>query len=148
VLARGSAAGAMAIGRPLLASAPIAAASVLGLASLWQPGEAEEHTFAFADVVESHRAAYRRIAEAGGDPLIVTTWPLTTELREPWLGYVDRPMRSEHPDDLGGRAPDVVLVDPGSHRRDALRALASSNGLTRMEPVAVGRAPALEIWGR
>lgn len=131
-----------------LATLPIAAAGLVGLLSLWDPGEAEEHTFAFADIVETHRTAYQTIAERGDDPLIVTTWPLTTELREPWLGYVDLPMRSEHPDDLDGRAPDVVLVDPGSHRRDELRALASASGLSLSAEVAVGSAPPLEIWSR
>lgn len=123
--------------------APALVSSVVGLASLHAPGEAEEHTFAFADVVESHREAYARLS---GDPLIVTTWPLTTELREPWLGYVSAPMRSVHPDDLGARAPDVVLVDPGSHRRDELRGLARNAGLTLGETVTHGSAPPLEIW--
>jgi 4-amino-4-deoxy-L-arabinose transferase-like glycosyltransferase len=132
--------------RPL-ALAPVLAASALGLASLTTPGEAAEHTFAFADVVASHRDAYARIAE-GGDPLIVTTWPLTTELREPWLGYGEAPLRSEHPDDLGSRVPDVVLVDPESHRRDELRALASEHGLSLRERVEHGAAPPLEIWAR
>ncbi len=126
--------------------APVALAGALGLLSLHSPGEAEEHTFAFADVVRSHRQAYTRIHALADDPLIVTTWPLTTELREPWLGYVPAPMRSEHPDDLGDRTPDVVLVDPGSHRADELRALAEAHSLDLRETVTVGSAPPLELY--
>jgi len=133
---------------PVLAAAPVALAAALGLMSLHAPGEAEEHTFAFADVVHAHREAYARLAARGGDPLIVTTWPLTTELREPWLGYVAAPMRAEHPDALGERAPDVVLVDPGSHRRDALRALARDHGLRLESTVQRGAAAPLELWMR
>jgi hypothetical protein len=130
------------------AFAPVVVSGALGLASLSTPGEAEEHTFAFADIVESHRDAYARMDGRGDDPLIVTTWPLTTELREPWLGYVDAPMRSEHPDDLGAQIPDIVLVDPRSHRRDELRDLARVHGLSVLETVSHGSAPPLEIWSR
>jgi len=128
------------------ALAPVVLAGSIGLLSLHTPGVAEEHTFAFADIVRSHREAYTRIAALEEDPLIVTTWPLTTELREPWLGYVARPMRSEHPDDLEDQVPDVVLIDPGSHRADELRALAEAHHLSLEETVAVGSAPPLELW--
>lgn len=132
--------------RPV-ALAPVVLAAGIGLASLQTPGEAEEHTFAFADIVAGHREAYTRIA-AFDDPLIVTTWPLTTELREPWLGFVALPMRSEHPDDLGDRIPDVVLIDPGSHRASELRALAEAHHLSLRETIAVGASPPLELWAR
>jgi hypothetical protein len=128
------------------ALAPVVLAGAVGLLSLQTPGEAEEHTFAFADVVHTHREAYTRIHSLEDDPLIVTTWPLTTELREPWLGFVVRPMRSEHPDDLQERVPDVVLIDPGSHRAAELRTLAEAHHLVLRETVTVGRAPGLQIW--
>lgn len=131
--------------RPV-ALAPVVLAGAVGLLSLQNPGEAEEHTFAFADVVHSHREAYARIRALDEDPLIVTTWPLTTELREPWLGYVARPMRSEHPDDLEDQVPDVVLIDPGSHRAGELRALAEAHDLSLRETISVGSAPPLELW--
>lgn len=138
--------------RSVVAAAPCVAACALGVLALHTPGEAPEHTFAFADVVETHRAAYARIRGLHlTDPLVVTTWPLTTEVREPWLGYVARPMRSLHADDLAEHptwTPDVVLVDPSSHERDRLRALARSNGLRLIATVQRGTAPRLELWAR
>jgi len=130
------------------ALAPVVLAGALGVMSLHTPGEAAEHTFAFADVVASHREAYARIRTLHSDPLIVTTWPLTTELREPWLGFVNASMRSEHPDDLEDQTPDVVLIDPGSDRANELRTLAQAHHLTLRERIAVGSAPALELWTR
>lgn len=132
--------------RSRLAAAPVLVAAGLGLSSLWTPGVAEEHTFAFAFVVRSHVRAFAALDDS--DPLVLTTWPLTTELREPWLGYVDAPMRSEHPDGLGDQEPDVVLVDPGSHLADALRSLARDRGMSLHETIREGTAPPLEIWSR
>lgn len=136
--------------RAPVAAVPCVAACVMGLLSLRVPGEAPEHTFAFADVVESHRDAYTRIARGGlADPVVVTTWPMTTELREPWLGFVSAPLRSVHPDLLASHAgwrPEVVLVDPTTHERDRLRALARESGLRLRTTVRHGAAPALEIW--
>jgi len=136
----------------LAAAAPCAVAATLGLSALREPGEAAEHSFAFADIVESHRQAYARIAQLDvDDPIVVTTWPLTTELREPWLGFVETPVRSLHPDLLDQHAntrPDVVLVDEGSHERDRLRALARQYGLRLRSTVQRGSAPRLELWSR
>ena|GEM_PF-1840621 len=136
----------------LAAAAPCAVAVTLGLNALRAPGEAAEHSFAFADIVDSHRQAYARIAQLDiDDPIVVTTWPLTTELREPWLGFVETPVRSLHPDLLDQRPntrPDVVLVDEGSHERDRLRTLARQHGLRLRSTVQRGTAPRLELWSR
>lgn len=135
----------------IVAGAPILVASALGLASLRASGttDAPEHTFAFADVVLSHRDVFERIAAAHDDPLVVTTWPLTTELREPWLGFVDAPIRALHPDHLADHpdwAPDVVLVDASSSNAERLRELARDHGMALRDTVERGDAPDLELW--
>jgi hypothetical protein len=136
----------------LAAAAPCALAAALGVLALREPGQAPEHTFAFADIVETHRTAYARIAQlSDADPVVVTTWPMTTELREPWLGFVDRAMRSVHPDRLAEHPswqPSVVLVDPTSGRSEELRALAREHRLRLRSTVRHGTAPRLELWSR
>ncbi len=113
---------------------PIAATTVIGLISLYADGTTPvpEHTFAFADIIRDHQAAYQRISR-DGEQVILTTWPLTTELREPWLGYVDQPMRSAHPDNLSSRdeLPTAVLVDATSHRAEELRRYAREHGMSQ-----------------
>jgi hypothetical protein len=136
--------------RVALAAAPVGIASVLGLASLHETSGAHEHTFAFADVVRSHEEALAWLAEADEDALVLTTWPFTTEMREPWLGFVDAPLRAMGPDALDEdppRVPDLVLVDPSSSRRDRLREVARARGLRVLTTVQHGTSPALEIWG-
>lgn len=139
--------------RALIAAAPIVLASGVGMLSLRASGttDAPEHTFAFADVVESHREAFARIAAEHAGALVVTTWPMTTELREPWLGFVPAPMRAIHPDHLGDHpdwAPDVVLVDASSTNAERLRELARAHGMERRDTIARGGAPELELWAR
>lgn len=125
----------------------VAAAGALGLASLRAPSSAPEHTFAFAAHVERDRDAIQRIA-GEGDPLVITTWPLTTELREPWLGYAPRPLRSLHPDHVGPEHTiDRVLIDHGSRRREPLRELARARGMRERWAIERDGAPRLELWG-
>jgi hypothetical protein len=139
--------------RAIATAAPIAIAACLGIASLHDLSGAPEHTFAFADVVRTHREALQRIEreERGGEEAIATTWPLTTEMREPWLGYVDVPLRSVHVDHVGDeteRPIDRVLIDRSSRAAEALRALARREGMRWRWTVERGSAPGIELWGR
>ncbi len=133
-----------------LTALPVAVACVIGLGSLHHVSSAHEHTFAFADVVASHEEAFDWLSNQDADRLVLTTWPITTEMREPWLGFVDAPMRSVGPESLeegSAPAPDVVLVDLASSRRDGLRDVARSRGMHVLTTVEHGTAPRLEIWG-
>ncbi len=134
--------------RAFVAGAPIAAAALWGLLSLGADGTtgAPEHTFAFARVVASHREAYARIAGERSDARVVTTWPLTTELREAWLGYVEVPISARHLEHAGDEPPTHVLVDASSPRAEALRAYARSRDMRLAWTIAVRGAPALEGW--
>lgn len=128
-----------------------------GLAGAYRgaPDEAPELTFDYADVMRSHAAVAtsleRRREALGGDPLVVGVWPLTVELRDPVLGFTQRPFRTLHVDHLADhpeQRPDVVVVDPSSHNRERLRALARELGLVPLDTVEEGNAPTLEILGR
>lgn len=131
------------------ATLPIAAACIVGLASLHQTSGAPEHTFAFADVVRSHEEAFAWIAEHDANGRVLTTWPLTTELREPWLGFVDAPIGAMGTDGLAeadAPVPDVVLADTSSSRLERLREYAGERGMHLATTVTHGSAPPLEIW--
>lgn len=140
------------VARTFVTAPPCALVGLLGLLALRERGAAPEHTFAFADIVETHREACARVTLLGTpDPVVMTTWPLTTELREPWLGFVETKVRAVHPDNLRAHPtwnPNVVLVDPTSQQRDHLRSFARAHGLRVRSTVRHGTAPRLELWSR
>lgn len=131
--------------------AVVAAAAGLGLAGLGAPTrpDEEEHTFVYAQVIATHRQAFARVLELGGDPLVVTAWPMTIELRNPDLGYVDRAVRAVHVDHAAGAA-DVaaVLVPERSQHRAALLEHARRLGLERSLRFQAGPTQALELYTR
>jgi hypothetical protein len=135
---------------PSLAVAVIALAFGAGARGLHSPTtrDAEEHSFAYADVIETHRAAFAELPDEL-DGYVVTTWPMTVELEEPYLGYVDRPFRTAHARRLV-RDPSLpvaaVIVSTASPHAADLRAAARERGLVRRAVVEVGHAPALEVW--
>ncbi|MEZ4340776.1 MAG: glycosyltransferase family 39 protein [Sandaracinaceae bacterium] len=126
---------------------PVGAAALLGAASMraaTTPDE-EEHTFAYADVLSTHRAAF---AELPPDARVVTTWPMTIELEHPYVGFVDRPIDAT---ELQYAAPDApfthAIVSTASSRADAVRDAARRRGLLRRSRHRIGVAPTLEVWG-
>ena len=53
------------------------------------------------EAVYQYISKYAQVsAPNAGDPLILTSWPMTVELKEPYLGYVRRPIRTIHVDSL------------------------------------------------
>lgn len=127
---------------------PVAIAALIGAASVRAPTapDAEEQTFAYADVIATHRAAFRGI-EAPAH--VLTTWPMTVELRHAYLGYVaedldalDARYLEGHP---GARFTHAV-VNVASTRADDVRAEARRRGMRRRSTHRVGVAPALEVW--
>jgi 4-amino-4-deoxy-L-arabinose transferase-like glycosyltransferase len=138
-------------GKVVALAAFTAAVAAMGVAGMWSPTEpeAEEQTFAYADVIATHRAAFAAL-----DPdaeLIATTWPLTVELEQPHLGYVASPRRTVHAHRLASDPelrPDAILVSTASGRADALRDAARARGLTRRGVFQHGLAPAVELWAR
>ena len=133
----------------LLRGAPVAAAIVVGALHLHAPTEpdAEEQTFAYADAIATHRAAFAPIL-AAEDPLVLASWPMQVELRDPRLGFVPRAVRTEHPRDAASERHDFVLFGARSWRAEELRRRARQEGLTRVETYRVGVASPLELWSR
>ncbi len=54
-----------------------------------------EENLAYRDFILLHREAARFIAERHPDARVLTTWPGTDELREPYFGYTSRPLAVE-----------------------------------------------------
>ncbi len=52
-----------------------------------------EDNLAYADFVRLHQQAAKYLESLPGSPLILTAWPATDELRQPFLGYVNHPLR-------------------------------------------------------
>lgn len=131
--------------------APVFAAVMLGALSMWaQPApDQEEQTFAYADVIATHRSAIRAIG--GPDPYVLTTWPMTIEARHAYLGYAERDTDTLHLrylDDHADAPISHVLVSTASSSADALREEARRRGMRRLSSHRVGGAPTLELWGR
>jgi hypothetical protein len=127
---------------------------VLGLFGLWSVPDSNEAelTFAYADVIRTHQQAFDDIADLGlAAPVVLTTWPMTVELEQPELGFVDLAIEAQHIDYLAdhpGIKVSVVLVASDSSRAPALRAEARRLGLRSLGTVQIGLAPqALELFG-
>lgn len=131
---------------------PVAAAAVLGFAGLWSqtaPDE-EELTFAYADVIATHRRAFEALeTTTPGDAPVLTSWPMTIELRHPYLGYVSRARRSIHVDHLEPEQTvriGAVLVATRSRHAVTLRRHARSCAMHRAGRFQMGGAGPVELW--
>ena len=131
--------------------AVIAISAVSGVAGLWStPGPNEaELTFAYADVIATHREAF---AEVPDDAVVLTTWPMTEELRQPDLGFVDSAVQVVHARHLQDSAEPPrfthALIAAASPQAEAMRSAAAARGLHQLASFQVGIAPqALELYG-
>lgn len=134
--------------RSAAAYAAVVAAALAGVLSMRAPAppDAEEHTFAYADVVATHRRAFAALGEQ--DAPVLTTWPMTVELREPYLGYVERPLatvNARHFDADEDRVASI-LINTASGRASELRAEALRRGMRRVAVFREGVAPPLELY--
>jgi len=122
----------------------VAFAGVLGLRARTAE-DAEEHSFAYADVIATHRAAFATIGP--DDEPVLTTWPMTVELEEPYLGFVETPRATlTHRYAADDARFGAVLVNTGSWRADELRARAAAASMRLAHRAQVGVAPALELY--
>lgn len=135
---------------PRLAWAPISVSVMLRALAMRAPTEpdAEEQTFAYADVIATHRAAFAGIEHP--EPRVLTTWPMTIELRHAYLGYVEHDVYAlnvRYLDDHRGAALTHALVNTASPHAERLRVEAGRRGMRLLHTHRVGVAPALEVWG-
>jgi hypothetical protein len=109
-----------------------------------------ETTFRYMHAIRVHRRIFDQLASRGGHPVVMTTWPMSDELRWPYLGYVSRPYRVVNADYVAADAPpppvDAVIVslDVGSAQRLRDEAMRRRFGLIATE--RVGNAMC-EWWG-
>jgi len=54
---------------------------------------APEDNLAYSDYVRLHQSADRFVAQHFSSSTVLTAWPAADELRYPWLGYVEKPVR-------------------------------------------------------
>lgn len=130
----------------------IVGSATWGLYGMYGPAErdAEEHTFAYADVIASHRDAIRSLGSGDG-AFVVTTWPMSVELRYPYLGYVDEEIRATEFQYLSeGDRPEVthVLVNSASSQAEELVEFARSQGLQERDAFQTDDAPRLVVYAR
>lgn len=109
-----------------------------------------ETTFRYVHAIRSQQAVFSALEQRGGDPLVLTTWPMSDELREPYLGWVSRPFRVVNADYLVPDSPlprvDAVIVFDGVGSRTRLRELARRLNFRLLREVHVGGATT-EWWG-
>ena len=141
------------VARRSLRIVPVAIVCLVGLLNLRSPTEAdaEEQTLVYVDAIATHRAAFDALfAETerlGRDPVVLTPWPMQIELREPYLGYVDRPLRTIHPRSAEDADYDLMLFGSESWRAPELRELARARGFVERGRFRRGEVQALELWG-
>ncbi len=145
-------AGALALARaragaPGLGIAAIAIAIGLSRLRAGTDMASGETTFRYLRAVRAYKALYERLEAGGGDPVVLTDWPLTDALREPFLGWVSRPFRclQVEQDAIDGPIDRVVAAHAlGSYER--LRREAEGRGFRRVERVGEGGTE-IELWG-
>lgn len=105
-----------------------------------------ETTFRYMHAVHAHQALF---AKLDGDHTVLTDWPVTDELRFPFLGWVKKPTRCVHVD-MDGDTPstpnvDRVIAVRGLGSYEKLQRKARERGFVITERVEDGPAE-IEIW--
>lgn len=106
-----------------------------------------ETTFRYMHAVRAHQALF---AKLGSDHVVLTDWPVTDELRFPFLGWVKTPTRCVHIDMDDGDTPSSPKVDRviavktlGSYEK--LQRKARERGFVIKERIEDGPAE-IELW--
>ncbi len=146
-------AGVLAAAGPLRARAPALAAAALTAAialSRRDAGEdmvSGETSFRYLHAVRAYGALYRRLEAEGGAPVVLTEWPVTDALREPFLGWVSRPVRCIGLSDRTPGEPfDHVIAVTGEGSYGRLVKEAEERGLHQVARSQEGPA-SIELWG-
>lgn len=134
----------------LQTAANVAILGVLTWSLTAQPfGGNGEFNMRYLDVVRMHEALIGHLVSEVPDARILTSWPHTSQLTSPVLGYVPRPMKAKDfsaEADLG--ESDLILVSsPAPGEMDELRELAERNDwrlLRRLQRDAIW----MELYGR
>lgn len=132
---------------PGLAAAALAVVVALSRRNAGDDVVSGETTFRYLRAVRAYSALYRRIEADGGSPVVLTDWPVTDALREPFLGWVHRPIPCiNHSDFRPGQPFDRVVAIQGQGSFKELVELAQARGFRRLDRSEEGAA-AIELWG-
>jgi hypothetical protein len=134
---------------PGLAAAAVAIAFALSRRSSGTDMASGETSFRYLHAVHTHAALLHRLETDGGDPLVLTVWPVTDELREPFLGWVHQPFRCVDVDNVGATwrvHPDRIIAVEGLGSFERLRHEAHDRGFSLLDRAEEGGA-AIELWG-
>jgi hypothetical protein len=107
-----------------------------------------ENNLDYLRAVALHSSLAATMARAHGDDRIVTSWPLGAVLSDPFLGYVERPLRVvwyERPADLQ-RAQVVLVASPANSRAELLRVAAVAQGWRLRETLQAARAARVDVY--
>ncbi len=134
--------------RALAAHVPVLASALIGVLSLHSPtpADAAEQSFAYADAVQTHERA--AAALHASDAPVLTTWPLTVELSEPYLGYTEHAIRTENLRyvDPATVTANAIVVDAASSGANGLREEAARRGMRRVAVFQVGLSAPVELY--
>ncbi len=134
---------------PGLAAAAVAIGVAFSRRSAGTDMTSGETSFRYLHAVHAHEALFRRLEADGGDPRVLTVWPVTDELREPFLGWVRRPFRCVQPAEEGfgpvGHV-DLIIAVQGLGGFERLHREARARGFSLLDRAEEGGA-AIELWG-
>jgi len=107
-----------------------------------------ETTFRYLHAVHAYHALYGRLEATSQNPVVLTDWPVTDALREPFLGWVSRPFQCVHinADPGAYQAVDRVIAVEGLGSFERLQRAAREHGFSRIDREEEGGA-AIELWG-
>ncbi|HEY2368989.1 MAG TPA: glycosyltransferase family 39 protein [Polyangiaceae bacterium] len=104
-----------------------------------------ETTFRYMHAVRAHQALF---AKLGADHVVLTDWPVTDELRFPFLGWVKTPTQCVHVDmdgDTPSTSVDRVIAVRNLGSYEKLQRKARERGFVIKERIEDGPAE-IELW--
>lgn len=131
-----------------IAAAGVLAACTVGVLSRWDGVgfDSGETTFRYLHAVRVHQ---RVLGDLPPDTKVFTSWPMTDELRHPYLGYVSKPIETsslENYEATGTRPKmDAVIVFETLGNAPRLRDMALSRGFHLKRREEEGGA-VMELW--
>ncbi|MFA5146971.1 MAG: glycosyltransferase family 39 protein [Candidatus Omnitrophota bacterium] len=106
-----------------------------------------ECTMKYLDIVNVQKAISRFIEEGFPGSAVLTAWPQAEELSNPYLGYVDKPVKTVR--SAGQDGFDLILYSaPSSDGKAALRKYALKNGFSLIRRLEGRGGIVAELYGR
>jgi 4-amino-4-deoxy-L-arabinose transferase-like glycosyltransferase len=101
-----------------------------------------ETTFRYLHAVHAHQTLFAKLDD---EHVVLTDWPVTDELRFPFLGWVKKPVRCVHVDMDDGASIDRVIAVRSLGSYEKLQRKARERGFVLVDRVEDGPAE-IELW--